>query len=483
MASTEVSNVTPERHPLYYAYGLGSVAFGIKNYAFSYLLLLYSTHVLGIPGRYASYALAFSIVWDAVTDLLLGQWTDKTRSRLGRRHPFMYASVLILPLSFYALFNPLIEITPDNGVWYLLIFSILVRTGTTLVEVPSVAQLPELEKDYDHRSRWLGFRQAMGWYGGNGIHIINFLFWVPVFGFSAQRGYTIFAGVAAVVMAISILVTSLGTQRHFASLPLPNEGFSFKDILNELRQIVQSLKNRNFGSLFAYGVISGVAGGLSTALYLYNTRYFFGFSGTQVAITGMCVLVSPLIAYFIGTHIGSLYGKKRIAIATILFTITLYPVPYVCQLNGLWPPLGSNASLALYSFVIVVEVVCIVINAFMLDSMMADVVEDSEINTTRRSEGLFFATRAFGAKAISAGGVIFAGQIVSFVGLDGISEIAQMTDAHRFKLAVLFLPLYCSLFLIAVACILAYRINRDTHNENLDELEQRYRRVSQPGSS
>lgn len=476
--SSTVGSATPERNPLYYAYGLGSIAFGIKNYAFSYLLLLYSTHVLGIPGRYASYALAAAIVFDAVTDLLLGQWSDKTQSRFGRRHPFMYASVVILPFSFYALFNPIIEITETNAVWYLLFFAILVRAGTTLAEVPSVAQLPELEKDYDRRSRWLGFRQALGWYGGNGIHIVNFLLWVPIFGFSAQRGYTIFATVAALVMAASILVSSIGTQRHFATLPKPDESFQVRDIIRELKQIAQSLKNRNFGSLFAYGVISGIAGGLSTALYLYNTRYFFGFSGEQVAITGIFVLISPLLAYAIGTFIGAKYGKKRVAIGTILFNISLYPMPYILHLNGLWPALGSNASLALYTFVIVVEVTCIVIGAFMLDSMMADVVEDSEVNTSRRSEGLFFATRSFGAKAISAGGVIFAGQIVTLVGLDGISEIAQMTDVHRFNLAILFLPLYCTLFLIAIACVALYRINREAHNQNLSHLESRQELIS-----
>ena len=476
--SSTVLSLAPERNPLYYAYGLGSVAFGIKNYAFSYLLLLYSTHVLNIPGSYASYALAVAIVWDAVTDLLLGQWSDKTRSRLGRRHPFMYASVIILPFSFYALFNPIIEVTEANAVWYLLVFAILVRTGTTLAEVPSVAQLPELEKDYDRRSRWLGFRQALGWYGGNGIHIINFLFWVPVFGFSAQRGYTIFAAVAAVVMAVTILAASIGTQRRFAHLPEPVESFQISAIIRELKQIAQSLKNRNFGSLFAYGVISGIAGGLSTALYLYNTRYFFGFSGEQVAVTGIFVLLSPLLAYGIGTFIGTRVGKKNVAIGTTLFNISLYPVPYVLHLIGLWPPLGSSASLALYTVVIVVEVTCIVIGAFMLDSMMADVVEDSEVNTSRRSEGLFFATRSFGSKAISAGGVIFAGQIVTLVGMDGISEIAQMTDEHRFNLAILFLPLYTALFLIAIACLLLYRINRDAHNRNLAQLDNRQELVS-----
>ena len=104
----------PEKNPLYWYYGSASVAFGIKNNAFSYLLLIYSTQVMGIPGYLAATALAVAMAWDAVSDLLLGHWSDKTKSKLGRRHTFMYAGFILLPISFYALFNPVIDITEAN---------------------------------------------------------------------------------------------------------------------------------------------------------------------------------------------------------------------------------------------------------------------------------------------------------------------------------------------------------------------------------
>ena len=142
-----------ELNPLYWSYGIAAVAFGVKNHAFSYLLLIFSTNVLGLPGYLASIALAVAMLWDAVSDLLLGHWSDKTSSVLGRRHPFMYAALLVLPISFWAMFNPVIELTDECKFAYVLVFALLIRTGTTLFEVPSVAQLPELEKDYDRRNR------------------------------------------------------------------------------------------------------------------------------------------------------------------------------------------------------------------------------------------------------------------------------------------------------------------------------------------
>ena len=463
-----------ERQPIFWFYGSAAMAYGIKNNAFSYLLLIYANKVLGVPGYLASVALAIAMLWDAVSDLLLGHWSDKTNSRLGRRHPFMYAALLVLPISFFGLFNPLIQLDQSNTFYYLLVLAIVIRTGTTLFEVPSTALLPDLEKHYDQRNKWLALRYAFGWYGGNGIHTINFIFWVGAYGVAVQTGYSIYGAVGAVIIALVIVLSALGTQKRAASLPRPSEPFRIREITREVGQIFQSVKNRNFAALFFYGLIVGIAGGLGTALYLYNTTYFFGYSGHQIAMTGVGVRFSPLIAYWAAPHFGALYGKKQAAIGAILFNVFLYPTPYILLLLGYWPPLGSWTSLFLYTIFIVIEVVCSIIGGVLLDSMMADVVEDSEVSTTRRSEGLFYAARGFAAKAISAGGIIGAGTIVSLVGLDSVTGLAQVTYDIRLHLAAFFLPLYCALFLLGVLAISFYRIDRDTHTDNLNKLASRH---------
>lgn len=429
--------------------------------------------MLGLPGYLASIALAVAMLWDAVSDLLLGHWSDKTSSPIGRRHPFMYVALIVLPLCFYALFNPVIELNDSNVFSYVLVMAILIRTGTTLFEVPSTALLPDLESDYDRRNKWLALRHAFGWYGGNGLHTINFMFWVGAYGVAVQTGYTIYGIVGAMVIFLAILVSSAGTQKIAASLPRPTETFRFREITKEIGQIFQSVKNRNFAAIFFYGLTVGIAYGLGMALYLYNTTYFFGFNGKQIAATGLAVLLSPAIAYWAAPYFGRIHGKKRAAILAILINISLYPIPYILLLTGFWPELGSWASLTIYSVFIVVEVVCGIIGGVLLDSMMADVVEDSELITSRRSEGLFYAARGFAVKAISAGGIIGAGTIVSLVGLDGITSVEQVTHEIRLNLALFFLPLYCSLFLIGLYIVSLYRIDRDGHSSNLKMLSEK----------
>ena len=462
-----------ERNPVYWYYGSAGMAYGIKNNAFSYLLLIYSTQVLGIPGTWAAMALAIAMCWDAVSDLLLGQWSDKTQSRLGRRHPFMYIGLVTLPVCFYALFNPVIEINDGNKFLYVLVMALSIRTAVTLFEVPSIALLPDLIKDYDARNKWLMLRHFFGWMGGNGIHTVNMFFWTGAYGFTVATGYAIYGQVGAVVIAVSILLASLGTQKVASAMPQPTESFKFSEIVREIRQIFQSLKNPNFGALFIYSLIVGAAGGMSTALYLYNVTYFFQFSGMQIAITGIFVLASPLISYPLAPAIGRKLGKKQAAIGALLGAIFLYPIPYLMTIAGYWPEAGSWTSLICYSFFVMTEVVGFIVGGVMLDSMMADIVEDSEIKTNRRSEGLFYAARSFGAKAVSALGIISAGLIVSFVGMDGIKTVAEMTPDMRKDLASFFLPTYCSLYFVAIYVMSRYRIDRDIHNQNLQTLGQR----------
>ena len=75
-------------------YGSGSVAFGVKDNGFAYFLLIYYNQVLGLSTSLAGIALMIALVWDAISDPLVGWISDHWHSRWGRRHPFMYFTAL-----------------------------------------------------------------------------------------------------------------------------------------------------------------------------------------------------------------------------------------------------------------------------------------------------------------------------------------------------------------------------------------------------
>lgn len=75
-------------------YGVGAVAYGIKENGFAYLLLLYYSQVLGLPQHLVGAGIFIALLFDAVTDPIVGAASDNLHSRWARRHPFMYASAL-----------------------------------------------------------------------------------------------------------------------------------------------------------------------------------------------------------------------------------------------------------------------------------------------------------------------------------------------------------------------------------------------------
>ncbi|MEE4281399.1 MAG: MFS transporter, partial [Pseudomonadales bacterium] len=72
------------------AYGFGSVAFGVKNNGFDYYFLLFYSQVMGVDAQLVGNALLLALMFDALSDPLIGYFSDNFHSRWGRRHPFMY---------------------------------------------------------------------------------------------------------------------------------------------------------------------------------------------------------------------------------------------------------------------------------------------------------------------------------------------------------------------------------------------------------
>ena len=88
------------------SYGIGQLSDGVKQAAFGTFLFFYYNQVLGLSGSLAGAAALLALLVDAITDPMVGQLSDRFRSRWGRRHPFMLAGALPFGLAMVALFSP-----------------------------------------------------------------------------------------------------------------------------------------------------------------------------------------------------------------------------------------------------------------------------------------------------------------------------------------------------------------------------------------
>ncbi|HUL75324.1 MAG TPA: MFS transporter, partial [Vicinamibacterales bacterium] len=149
-------------------FGAGGVALGIVGNAVSYFLLVYYNQVLGIPAYLVSLALAVALIADACIDPVVGMLSDRTQTRLGRRHPYIYGALLPLPLLYFALWNPPAWATATHaiGFAYLTTLLIVFRTALACFDIPSNAMVPELTSDYDRRTSLMSARLSAAWVAG-----------------------------------------------------------------------------------------------------------------------------------------------------------------------------------------------------------------------------------------------------------------------------------------------------------------------------
>src|SRR5258708_36247258 len=136
-----VQQTTSDRPPLTLwnniLYGIGSIAFGVHLVVLTSTLLLFYNQVVGLPAAWVGATMAVTLIFDAICDPLIGEWSDHTRSRWGRRHPFMYASAIPAAVAFSFLFDPPLGWSQPHPLLYLSVMLMTVRVLPPFYEIPS----------------------------------------------------------------------------------------------------------------------------------------------------------------------------------------------------------------------------------------------------------------------------------------------------------------------------------------------------------
>jgi Na+/melibiose symporter-like transporter len=454
-------------------YGLGSVAFGVKDNGFSYMLMLFYNQVLGVPAKLVALALLTALVFDAVIDPVIGHLSDNLRSRWGRRHPFMYAAALPVALSYAALWNPP-DLSVEGLFLYLTVLAVVIRAFIAFYEVPSSALAAEFTSGYDDRSVLLSYRFFFAWIGGLSIQALAFgVLLKPdathAVGQLNPEGYARYGLIASIVMLIAILVSAAGTHRHIPTLRAPPEKRE-KTLRQTLTDVRETLNNRSFLFLLASSIATALAGGLAASMNGYFNTFFWGFSAAQISLITLGVFVSAFVALPTAPLLSRRLGKKRTAMLLAVLSLVIGIGPVLLRLAGLFPPNGDPAVFSILFVTSIVGVTFGIIASTMSASMIADVVEEAELKTGRRSEGLFFAASAFVSKAISGFGILAAALLIDAIGLQpGVAPADMPADVIQ-RMGAVYAPVIVILYLIGFALLSGYRISRESHAATLRAL-------------
>lgn len=461
--------MTPDRPAITprvrWLYGIGSAAYGVKDNGFSYFLLFYYNQVLDLPGAYAGLAILIAMIFDAVSDPIVGVWSDNTRSRWGRRHPFMYASAFPVAFVYFFLWNP--PALSEFGLFvYLTVASVLVRFFITLYEIPSSAIVAELTDDYDERTRMLGYRYMMGWYGGLLMAVLNWGVFMVAWGAADETTYRVYGSIGALVMLIAIVGSSAGLHRYIPYLQSPPQRVSYRlwDLVRDLRE---TLANRNFASLFFAGLFAYVGAGVATNFDTYIITHFWEFDPAQWRWVIGSLFVSALLPLYLAPRITARWDKKKSAMGIYAFQIVFAALPVLLRLAGWFPDNDSDWVFPLIWAHTIVNVAVVVLFGVVQSSMLADIVEHSQMSTGRREEGLFFASRSFAQKATSGVGAFIAGVALDLIAFPRGAAPGTVSGDTIWNLGFIYGPVLMAFYLLALASIGFYRITRTGHAERV----------------
>jgi GPH family glycoside/pentoside/hexuronide:cation symporter len=411
---------------------------------------------------------------DAIADPVVGHMSDNLHSRWGRRHPFMYFSAIPVGISFFFLWVP-----PDlgaNGMFiYLTLMSIVVRICITMFEIPNSAMIAEISTDYDQRTVLLSFRYFFGVLGGVVLGFITYRYILlpdaihPV-GQLNPAGYPTYGIVAGALMTGVILITSLGLHKYIKYFRVPDA--QRPTLTQTMRQITVSLSNPSFVVLMAAALCGTLAIGISSTLSIYFSTYFWGLSSKDISLFQGAALFAAVVGVLAATPLSKRFGKRELGIALFVAFIFTSAVPISLRLIGFFPVNGSPWLLPLLLVDRLLADTMGIIVLIMFASMLTDVVEDNELKTKRRSEGLLFAASAFVTKVISGGGHFVGGLLLAMVAFPIKADPKTLDPQIMHNLAYVYMPTIILLFTAGMVLMSRYRITRESHQENLRKLEE-----------
>ena len=240
--------------------------------------------------------------------------------------------------------------------------------------------------------------------------------------------------------------------------------------LGELRA---TLANRALLVLFATGVFLAMATGLSAALNVYFNTYFWELTSNQISVIVLSNFVSAAVAFVVAPVLSVRLGKKQAAMRVALAAVVIGPGPIVLRLAGLFPENHSPVLLPMLLAASTTFVTLFIVTSILISAMVADVAEESEVVTGRRSEGLLFAANSFVQKTVSGVGIFVSSLLLGAIGFPRGARPGEVDPVVVRALGLMYAPLLVLLYLVGIGFLSRYRISRASHEATLETLAGR----------
>lgn len=457
-------------------FGMGQAAESVKNFGFGTLLLLYYNQVLGLSGTYSGLALFIALTVDAISDPAVGSWSDGIKSKWGRRHPFMLASVLPLGITYYFLFAPPDGLTEFQLFLWLTTFCVLVRTALTFFHVPYLSLGAELTQQYQERTNIVVIRMAFGIIASLIVIAVawNYFFIktddnpTPQL---TQAPYLKYAFLSSCIMMAMMVVCIWWTRDSIPNLAGANQEarkFSVKRVYTDL---YEALGNHSFRVLFISTLLFFVYAGTHGALSMHLKTFFWQLDTTGIQYWQYAAVTGGICGLPLAPYLNRWVDKRGAVIVGCLGSALANTTPVLLNMAGLMP---TDHSILVPILVILsfISTVMVIQAGVAVPSMMGDIADEHELMHGTRQEGIFFGSYNFSTKCTTALGTLVAGFVLDLISFPVNSKPGTLTDEVIFNFGMM----YSSVALILIFStwvFWGYSLNKEKHSEVILQLKAR----------
>lgn len=376
-------------------YGVGELAISAKNAALGQYLLFFYVDIVKVSPVFVGAAIFVGRLWDAVTDPVVGYLSDTTRSRFGRRRPYVVLAAVPMGILFFGLFAPPWRGELGTAV-YLATVYVLLMTSFTLFATPYLAWGAELSDDIHERTSVVQMRSLFGMLGllvGGALPV------ALAQQFPTQRtGFAVVGAILGVFLTSAALITGVSVEeRRRTDPPRP----SLAHFLTGLRV---TFANRQFRTVFTTFCLMTVALSLGNAVQLFVIKYWLGLYDYFPWIAATFA-VSFVASFPLWARLSRRFGKHE-TMRLGLVAGSILPLGWF-----LVPP-GSLAAMLSFAACggLAMGSITVVISAAM------DVVDLDEWQTGERREGAYFGIWTLGLKTTGALGALLGGVLLRSIG-------------------------------------------------------------------
>ncbi len=426
-------------------WGVGALGVALLFNTYSILLMFYLTNIAGVAAGVAGLLLAIAKGYDWITDVPMGILSDRTRSRFGRRRPWLLLGAFVCGSAFVMLFSTPTEVSDTVKAVYVLGALLLFNTGYTLFNVPHLSMPAEMSNNYDERTAIMSFRA---------VAIVLGTF--AVGGFAPRlaqqfgggiEGYAVVGWTLGIIAMLAMVCCFAGTARARATKHVATRQ-SVKG------QFGTAIRNVHFGKLALFKMLTLLATGVAQGSVLFFVTEILGHSQGVMLYYSLGYASVSLLAAPVWARLSRMTGKHTaLIIATFGFMVFV-----------MWwwiaPPGEPVELLVLRSMVLSFFAMGKLLLGM---SLLPDVQEYDYLKTGLRREGVFAGAYNMVEKTAFIAAPLVVGLVLQVLGyestVDNISIEQDPRALTGIRVSIAAIPATCNLF--AGIILLRWTLTRD----------------------